>query len=205
MKMPSTPKNNLSRRKPQQSRAAARRSKFLDVAAHLIEELGYEAATMTAIAEIAGASVGTLYDYFPDKEAVASSLLAQYTEESDAHWEATLAATRLRPKADLATIFVEGMLAFVRERPAYLSLLDAPVAYSRSTAARQPLRRTFAHALEIVNPKIKPKHAVLSAKVVVEIIKAFLAVYKRTATKEKGPIAEEFKKLMRLYLSEVLG
>jgi AcrR family transcriptional regulator len=203
--MPSTSVDRARRRKPQQARAAARRTKFLDIAAQLIEELGYEAVTMTAIAEYAGASIGTLYDYFPDKQAVALSLLAQYTEESDAHWEATLAATRLRPKADLATIFVEGMLVFVRKRPAYLSLLDAPVAYSRPTAARQPLRRTFAHALEIVNPKIKPKHAILSAKVIVEVIKAFLAVYKRTPAKEKHLVTEEFKKLMKLYLRDVLG
>jgi AcrR family transcriptional regulator len=202
--MSSTSEDLKLRRKPQQARAAARRTKFLDVAAQLIGQMGYEAVTMTAIAECAEASIGTLYDYFPDKQAVALSLLAQYTEQSDAHWEATLSATKLRPKADLACIFVEGILAFVRDRPAYLSLLDAPVAHSRSAAARQPLRRTFAHALEIVNPRIKPTHAIVIAQVIVEVLKALLAVYKRITAKEKDLVTREFKKLLGLYLRDIL-
>jgi AcrR family transcriptional regulator len=202
--MPSTYGDHEPRRKPQQARASARRTRFLEVAAQLIAEMGYEAVTMTAIAGHAKASIGTLYDYFPDKHAVAVSLLAQYTEELDAHWNATLAARRLRPKTDLGSLLVDEILTFVRERPVYLALLDAPIVYSRSSAARQPVRRTFAVALETMNPKIDPKRALLSAQLLIEAIKGFLAVYQRTAAGEKAIVAEEFKKLVGFYLRDVL-
>ena len=71
------------RRAPQQARAAIRRAKFLEVAANLIGEIGFDALTMTAIAEHAGASIGTLYDYFPDKQALGMAIMAQYTGGGD--------------------------------------------------------------------------------------------------------------------------
>jgi len=69
--------SNPVRVAPQQERSERRLAAFLDAAAELFAEVGYEAATMTAIAERSGSSIGALYNYFPDKQAIALTLLRQ--------------------------------------------------------------------------------------------------------------------------------
>jgi AcrR family transcriptional regulator len=176
----------------------------MDVAAQLIAKCGYEAVTMTAVAEVAGASIGTLYDYFPDKQALGVALLAQYVEEKDAYWAKLLGESADMKKSALADFFIEGLLTFMQERPAYLPLMAAPLAYSRSAAARQPLRRVIASTLLKMNRRLLPERAMISAHVIIELLKGLLAVYKQATPKDRKPVTEEFKKLMRLYLAEIL-
>ncbi len=203
MRVPST-SASPARRTPRQTRATLRRTKFLEVAAALLAESGYDAVTMTAIANRAGASIGTLYDYFPDKRTLALALLAEYTEQADAHWDALLTNPAARTKAALANLFIEGALTFVEQRPAYLPLLNAPILYARSPAARQPLRRTIAAALQRLKPSLPGAHALLIAQIIVELIKALFAVYKLAPPKDRPLIADHFKTLMRLYLLQAL-
>jgi AcrR family transcriptional regulator len=196
---------NPRRREPQQKRATLRRAKFLEVAAGLIGQLGYEAVTMTAIAEQAGASIGTLYDYFPDKTAIALALKAQHVEEADAHWKALLSDISGKTREELAELFVEGALMLVKEWPAYLPLMGASVPYTRSHSLRRPLRKTIVGALQTMNPKLAEDRAFISAEVIVQLIKGLLTVYREAAPKEREKVAEEYKKLFRLYLMGTLA
>ena len=83
---------------------------MLKVAEKLIAEQGYEAVTMTAIAAAAGASIGTLYDYFPDKPTLAVALKTEYVELGDVHWKKLLSRADEMSREELATLFVEGAL-----------------------------------------------------------------------------------------------
>jgi len=194
-----------SRRKPQQERAALRRAELLDAAERLIAELGYEGVTMTAIAERAGASIGTLYDYFPDKMAIAVALKTQYVAAGDAHWKELLRPAAEMTREQLAALFVEGALGLVKELPAYLELMGAPVTYTRSQSLRRPLRRSVEGALRAMNPKLEEERALICAEVIVQLIKGMLTVYREAAPKERESVAQEYKKLFRLYLMETLG
>ncbi len=71
---------SMSRRTPRQARAEKRRESLLRAAAQLLERVGYEAVTTNAIAKEARASVGTLYEYFPNKEAIFVALLEDYRQ-----------------------------------------------------------------------------------------------------------------------------
>ena len=177
---------------------------FLEVAARLIDEVGYDAVTMTAVAEQASASIGTLYDYFPDKQTLAQALAAQYTDEADKYWKQLLGGSLTLGKDNLGDLFVEGALAFARERPAYLSLFGAPFIASRSPLARKHLRKAFADALHRLNPQWTEDRALISAQVIVELIKAQLAVSKQVALKNRGIVTAEFKRLVRFYISECI-
>src|SRR6202521_6176190 len=86
MRMPSISSNSV-RVAPQQERSTRRLAGFLDAAAELFVEVGYQAATMTAIAERSGSSIGALYNYFPDKQSIAFTLVNQYSQELEAHWK----------------------------------------------------------------------------------------------------------------------
>jgi AcrR family transcriptional regulator len=192
------------RREPKQARACLRRAKFLEVAARLFGELGYDAVTMTAIAEHAQASIGTLYDYFPDKQDLALVLKTKYMEESDGYWATLLDGQSSLAKTALADLFIEGALVLGKEKPGFLALMTAPIAYARSGEARQPLRRAIAGALQRINPKLPSDRALINAHIVAEMIKGLLSAYQHALPKERGEIVKEFKKLMRLYLIEAL-
>ena len=80
MRVPSISSSSV-RVAPQQQRSARRLAGFLDTAAELFAEVGFEAATMQAIADRSGSSIGALYNYFPDKQSVAATLLDTYLEK----------------------------------------------------------------------------------------------------------------------------
>jgi AcrR family transcriptional regulator len=56
---------------------------ILTAAAQVFEVHGYAAGTTNRIAERAGVSIGTLYQYFPSKEAIAVALLERHIAETD--------------------------------------------------------------------------------------------------------------------------
>jgi len=54
---------------------------ILDATARILLERGYAAASTNAVAELAGVSVGSLYQYFPNKEALIAALQARHGEQ----------------------------------------------------------------------------------------------------------------------------
>src|SRR6202041_3507784 len=67
-------------RSPKRERGKQRVAALLQAAAELFAEKGYDAATMTEIAARAGAPIGSLYQFFPAKEALAVTLVQNYAE-----------------------------------------------------------------------------------------------------------------------------
>jgi AcrR family transcriptional regulator len=77
-----SPKVRTSPRKiPRQERSRATVEAILDAAAHVLVKEGIEHATTNRIAEVAGVSIGSLYQYFPSKDALISSLLERHNAE----------------------------------------------------------------------------------------------------------------------------
>ena len=68
------------RKRPTQERAQATVDAIVLAAAHLLKTEGSERLTTNRIAEVAGVSIGSLYQYFPNKHAVVAELRARHTE-----------------------------------------------------------------------------------------------------------------------------
>lgn len=68
------------RNEPVQARSAARLGTLLDAAAAVVDEIGFERLTTAMVAERAGASIGTVYRYFPDRIALLQALGARNLE-----------------------------------------------------------------------------------------------------------------------------
>ena len=68
------------RRTPRQVRATLTRERILVAAAHIFAEHGYAAGTTNRIAERARISIGSLYQYFPNKDAILAALLVRHIE-----------------------------------------------------------------------------------------------------------------------------
>ncbi|HEX4361790.1 MAG TPA: TetR/AcrR family transcriptional regulator [Pseudonocardia sp.] len=69
------------RKAPRQQRALDTRRRLLDAAAHVFAEFGYARGTTNRIAEAAGHSIGSLYQYFPSKDAILVELATEHARE----------------------------------------------------------------------------------------------------------------------------
>ncbi|EKF20668.1 TetR/AcrR family transcriptional regulator [Nitratireductor pacificus] len=67
-----------ARKQPLQKRARERVERILDVARDIIAESGSEAMKMSEVAQRADISIGSLYQYFPDKAAIIRTLAEHY-------------------------------------------------------------------------------------------------------------------------------
>jgi AcrR family transcriptional regulator len=69
------------RKLPRQSRSKATVKAILDTTAHILISEGYAALNTNRVAELAGVSIGSLYQYFPDKKSLLVSLRRRHLDE----------------------------------------------------------------------------------------------------------------------------
>lgn len=81
----------LLRHEPVQARSNARLAALLDAAALTIDTVGYERLTTAMVAEHAGASIGTVYRYFPDRIAVLQGVAARASDHFLRNFDSTTA------------------------------------------------------------------------------------------------------------------
>src|ERR1700721_53260 len=204
MRMSSTLSNSI-RVAPQQERSSRRLASFLDAAAELFVEVGYEATTMTAIAERSGSSIGALYNYFPDKKAVALTLLGQYAQEMEEQWRPLIEQAKNLNHREFASRFIERITEIFQVRPAYLRLVAAPIRLRRDPAVKRALRANIANAFRAKNPSLSDERAMLAANVTVQIVRGLITLYGEADDKAKELVVAEFKKGVTPYLGSVLG
>jgi len=189
------------RRVPQQDRGERRVAEVLEAAASVIAEVGYDAATMTAMAERAGASIGALYQYFPNKDAIARALRHQYGNEMEARWSPLAEqGAKLSIKQMVDAIF-DVMTDFMDHRPAYIPLMNVPRDYKRDPARRNRLREHFASLFRQKRPELTHDEAFRIANVVFQIVKGMAPLYAEANRAERLEIVREFKLLLTTYLS----
>lgn len=82
------------RRTPSQRRSRERVERILNCAADLIAKSGSDALRMSDVADMAGISIGSLYQYFPDKSAIVRTLAERYNAQGRACIAAGLADVR---------------------------------------------------------------------------------------------------------------
>jgi AcrR family transcriptional regulator len=77
-----TAKNTVKpRKRPQQERSRMTVEAILEATAHILTEQGYSKTNTNQIAELAGVSIGSLYQYFPNKESLMAALIQQHCDE----------------------------------------------------------------------------------------------------------------------------
>src|SRR5256885_17137254 len=69
------------RRRPRQERSRETVEAIVEAAAQVFERHGYAAGTTNRIAERAGVSIGSLYQYFPNKDAIVAELARRHIAE----------------------------------------------------------------------------------------------------------------------------
>ena len=103
-----------ARNKPLQARSRATVTGILDAMTRILDEEGEAAATTTRVAELAGVSVGTLYQYFSDRDALLDALQDREFERT---MERVLAPNDQRSQRETAQEVVEGLLGLYAAAP----------------------------------------------------------------------------------------
>ena len=195
---------SVNRRIPQQERGERRVAELLEAAAVEFAEVGYDAATMKAIAKRAGASIGAVYQYFPNKEAVASALRTQYVNEIEEQWMELEEATAGLPVRERTQRFIEVMIRFMEDHPAYVTILDAPADSKSDKKIRDRLRERLANVFCTRRPAVSQEQAYRVASVSLQIIKSMNALYAGAKPQERFEIIEEYRLALTTYLEKRL-
>jgi len=92
------------RKQPRQRRSAETVERILAAAARIFDERGYRATTTNHVAELAGVSIGSLYQYFPNKDALLVALAERHLVQAAEHFSARLLHLRERQPTLAGTV-----------------------------------------------------------------------------------------------------
>ncbi len=149
------------RKQPSQGRSRFTVRQIVEAAARVFEERGYAGANTNRIAERAGVSIGSLYQYFPNKESILAVLLEQHTQEVANAVEAIRRHVAEEPH-DLVGVlehFVEDMVELHSKNPRLQHvLLDEAPRPPHLKARLQELEQAAVESTEILlraNPQVR--------------------------------------------------
>jgi AcrR family transcriptional regulator len=111
------------RRQPRQARSQERVNQILDVAEQMFITDGYSATTTNAIATRAKVPIGSLYQFFPDKDAILQALAMRYMESLHQRFTAlhTIEVARLS-LSDYVDRVIEATEQFFNDYPGYYAI-----------------------------------------------------------------------------------
>ncbi len=115
------------RRRPKQRRARQTVEAVLDAVIRLLKRGGSDAITTNRIAEVAGVSIGSLYQYFPDKRAIFTALHQRHIDQIDRMVQTKLVEHAASSIEDLVRAMVEAMVDTHATDPELYELLMAEV------------------------------------------------------------------------------
>ena len=114
---PTVPKRLNPRKKPIQSRSGVTVDAICEATIQVLLSHGLTRLTTTRVAERAGVSVGTLYQYFPNKEALLFAILQRHFEEVAESLECLGMTSGPRPLTDLAEGIADAYVSVKTARP----------------------------------------------------------------------------------------
>jgi AcrR family transcriptional regulator len=207
--MPGRRQNELRpRKKPRQERSRETVAVILEAAARIFAEHGYAAGTTNRIAAKAGVSIGSLYEYFPNKDALLVALMEAHIAEGQAILAeaATEVLVPDLPLRQVAERLVRAMIELHgRDRALHRVLFEEaplpPRVRRQLDAVEQQVAATMAAYLRD-HPEVRVPDPELAAKVVVQTIEGLthkLVVHGRPDETEAQ--VREFVRLVTGYLT----
>jgi AcrR family transcriptional regulator len=195
----------VARRVPIQERSRRRVESILDAAALVFAEDGFEAATTEAIAEKAGTSIGSLYQFFPNKLALFEALAQRCVDRSRDAFE-MLFPKELAPNewSEVLDRILSGFALLHQADPSFRAVLVNFQLYGVYSEADSVLHRHIVEKISGVLGKIAPglsparHHSV--AKLIVTTVAALFLASQRDKPEAVDGLFEEAKIMLRRYI-----
>jgi AcrR family transcriptional regulator len=191
-------------KEPKRERGKQRVAALIDAGAELFAEKGYEATTMTEIASRAGAAIGSLYQFFPSKEALAEAVFDRFAERAAAAFGQVEARAPRTSARELADPFIDYKLRQRSDRDATIALSSGVAGIvERRKPLGDALRGRIAAILMAGNPVLGQDEAAAAAIIVNQVMK-MIPVLASTEDQRAAALIAEARKLLALYIGEVL-
>jgi AcrR family transcriptional regulator len=194
---------SVMRKTPRQARSKATIEVLLQAAARILGQRGWAGLTTNAVAEAAGVSIGSLYQYFPNKLALVEAVRLRHFDELLALLRAGTDPSR--PRGERIVAFCDGMIAIHDRHPAaHQALLEDAPRGAASRAMHQQIdagyRKCFGSLISASRPRHSAQHLV-----VVQVLSAAVAAVVHDAARKGTLAAPEFRReliaLVDSYLS----
>ena len=196
---------------PTQDRGKARALAILDAAEHVFAAEGYESATTEGIAARAGASIGSLYQFFPNKRALFDAVSSRYLDRVRALFDVVVPAA-MRTATSWEEILdgtVDAFWALDHQSAAFSAVWIQGRITKELMDSAWALNRAFAErAVQIIEhfaPHVPKEERTIVATVVVEAVSGMLFAAARTQDGTSLRLITETKRMLRAYLREVLA
>lgn len=162
------------RKQPRQVRAELTRQRILTAAAHVFGEYGYAAGTTNRIAERAGISIGSLYQYFPNKDAILVELLIRHIDAGMAAFGRRQAEEPSGSLEDVLRVFVRTAIENHQDDPQLLRVMIEQAPRSErlleTVAEEQRMRVTYVRDLFERHPDVRVGDIETAARLVVATV-----------------------------------
>jgi AcrR family transcriptional regulator len=190
------------RRVPVQDRGRRTVARILDAAAERFVAVGYDATTTTQIAKRAGVSVGSLYQFFPDKEVLLDALAERHIGGIDQILAVSTGLGEEASLADIVDLIVEGIVAYTRREP-FFGVLLAGAGSPPVARASERLRTELAGRVELIiayKPIAAERRRVVAA-VCVDLLAALLPRTLDDRGRKRTAMTRELKLALGAYLA----
>ena len=193
------------RRVPTQERSRRRLENILHAAATAFADQGFDAAKMEAIAQEAGTSIGSVYQFFANKRALFRAVAERCLERSrEAFAERLLKDTSQRPWDELVDDVVETFAALHRKDASFRALVSNVQLYEEFAEADRALLEEFVRGTSMLMgqraPLIPEARRNIVAQTVVHAIAGLLLAASRLGPDTFEPMLAEIKLLVLRYL-----
>lgn len=197
------------RRAPRQRRGQERVRRVLRAADDILAADGAAALTTTRVAEVAGISVGSLYQYFPDKAAIVEALAAGYMAELEQLMAGLAGAAERRRFEDPAGEILDAFAAAFRSHAGFRALWFGGLRTEELRDATRPTRHVIAgdlaRALTAQAPAADPERVAAVAQTAALVADGLLREAFRLDPAGDEAVLEEGRRLLRGYLADQLG
>jgi AcrR family transcriptional regulator len=188
-----------------QARGQRRIEQILDSAAQVFAEVGFEAASTNAIAARADVPIGSLYQFFPNKEAIAEALADRFTRRLRDTQAVFGPEIESLPLDELIDHVIDPLVDFHVAHPGFQALFTGSLVSPRLAAAVDAFLAAVvgrAEAMLAVRaPGLSPERRARCARVSVEIVRAMLPLIVASDPAERDAVVVELKAAERGYLA----
>jgi AcrR family transcriptional regulator len=192
-----------------QARGQRRIDSLLDVAALVFAEVGFDAATTNAIAARAGTSPGSLYRFFPNKDAMAEALADRFVQRLGETQAIFGPEIEYLPLDQLIDHVIDPLVAFHLAHPGFQALFSGSMVSPRLTAAVQGFLDAVvdraAAVLAVRAPHLPPERRARCARVSVELVRALLPLVVASDPAQRDAMVAELKAAQRGYLAPLFA
>ena len=191
------------------ARGERRVASLLDAAGRVFGELGYHAATTNAIAAKAKVSPATLYQFFPNKEAIADALVTRYAIDLAKEVRAADIKELVSAPLEEAIRRITGVvIEFNRKHAAFHTLYTEAPLSKDTLEQKQLLSQTFIDYLSEVliarNPQLDKQDVFWSAEIVLTTVKGFLPALAGRKTSARSRTIDALTQMLVRYLEPLL-